>query len=863
MKKLFTFLLTTLMVVGSIGSVCYAATSQFSQTNNKAMDFSEFTYEAVAETYSYGTVRWTSQTKLIAISPTSDSVYFAYDSDEQCYHIGATYDDPYIQFRITNCAVDKFGNICDIIVTVDNMSKTSLDISDSRFASFEWNDYGNAYFGLDEGKRTDDDLVRNVINVYKSTPINSTTTNIISFKFETLATASDFTMVYVLTGTDTPVNQYDMEQYGEMGIEGTQTSMYDIDYSTASSAFADAEDWNCCEAFYVYNDASIFFDEDTTSEARNLAISVNGHPGVRTPYGSKAYSYDWTDVYATATIISDIEEDSSYKMHYSGFGCGLYYCFVNEIAAEVTSPVIEVDKTIVNEEETFTYKITQSIPSNYYSYLIRSQIGLQDTEAITKVVIKDDLSKLFDSSIDCSQILNMPTVNQVVVTNALSGEDVTSDFTIAVSGTTVSATSKDINDPDFYGQTYVVSFPVSFKEGTGLYVSSNGTTVNRIKDMAQTDYGIKVASSNQVVTSLKYLCELSVSVDHGSVDAVKVNGNDNKATVLIDNDCNYVAAFTIDSDYDFVKATLDGQDVSDEVVWSDNQGQYTLTDAAVREDIAHELIVVTKMKTGNVITHYVDTEGNDLADRIEDEGTIYSEHVSHLIEIDKYELYEEPYAVDVDYQLSEDNDVTVNYIDGTIDVYYVYVKGNGKVITHYIDTEGNDLADQIEDVGTIDSEHVSSKIDIEDYELYEEPYAVDVDYQLSEDYQVTVNYIDGAIDVYYVYTKSNGKVITHYIDKDGNDLADPIEDEGKINTPHVSGKIDIEGYELYEEPYAVDVDYQLSEDDYVTVTYIDGTIDVYYVYAKNNGVVVYEVEQEGNYTTSSFEEAFGLTVVEE
>jgi len=94
----------------------------------------------------------------------------------------------------------------------------------------------------------------------------------------------------------------------------------------------------------------------------------------------------------------------------------------------------------------------------------------------------------------------------------------------------------------------------------------------------------------------------------------------------------------------------------------------------------------------------------------------------------------------------------------------------GKVITHFVDEQGNTLADSVSQEGNVGDTYATGAISIKDYALDETKIPTNA----------TGMFTDTDINVTYVYKKvevapiQTGKVITHFVDEQGNTLAEPI-----------------------------------------------------------------------------------------
>ncbi|MEQ9763480.1 MucBP domain-containing protein, partial [Streptococcus sp. ZJ151] len=207
-----------------------------------------------------------------------------------------------------------------------------------------------------------------------------------------------------------------------------------------------------------------------------------------------------------------------------------------------------------------------------------------------------------------------------------------------------------------------------------------------------------------------------------------------------------------------------------------------------------EVTYVYKEVKGDVVVHYIDTEGNVLQDPRTDTplsstGTSYNTGENETekpttITKDgvKYELV--PHLT----QGNEEGKV----VEGTTKVTYVYKKveepttpeapKTGDVIVHYVDENGNKIADDKVDAddSLVDTPYDTTdnrpeKITTEDGKTYERVPDKTVG---NEEGKVT----EGKTEVTYVYKEVKGNVIVHYIDTEGNVIADDAEDTPETST---------------------------------------------------------------------------------
>ena len=156
-------------------------------------------------------------------------------------------------------------------------------------------------------------------------------------------------------------------------------------------------------------------------------------------------------------------------------------------------------------------------------------------------------------------------------------------------------------------------------------------------------------------------------------------------------------------------------------------------------------------------------------------------------------------------------------------VTYEYKKIAGKLVVKYVDKETGDILDSYEVNGLYGDSYETEEKSFEDYNFVE-VVGQEVGTLTEETKEVT-----------YFYEKKTGKVIVKYVDKDGNEL-EREETEEKVGKEYKTSEKEIKDYKLIEKPN--------NEEG----KYIDGTIEVVYVYDKieKGTIVVNFVDKEGN-----------------
>ncbi|MGU7914975.1 MucBP domain-containing protein, partial [Streptococcus suis] len=290
-----------------------------------------------------------------------------------------------------------------------------------------------------------------------------------------------------------------------------------------------------------------------------------------------------------------------------------------------------------------------------------------------------------------------------------------------------------------------------------------------------------------------------------------------------------------------------------------------------------EVTYVYELLQGDVIVHYVDTEGNTIADDVTDQ-TITDTGKDYDTRDNKPEKIVNDETGDVYYILPKDevkagDKETGKVVEGTTEVTYIYQKA-GSVNVNYVDTEGNVLKDPVADVTdgkpgsgydtVLDNKLASISVDGKLYRLAPaNTYNVGT---VSGDNNLTavgngkatgIDATTGTVEagvtkeITYVYQEVKGDVVVEYYDTEGNTIA-----KTEVDTPTTSVDTPYETYD--HKPATITV---VEKDGSETVYYykkvkdtsapekgdvVEGTTTVQYVYEKAGSVNVNYVDTEGN-----------------
>ena len=265
-----------------------------------------------------------------------------------------------------------------------------------------------------------------------------------------------------------------------------------------------------------------------------------------------------------------------------------------------------------------------------------------------------------------------------------------------------------------------------------------------------------------------------------------------------------------------------------------------------------EVTYVYKEVTGDVVVHYVDTEGNVIAEDKEDtKGASLNakydttDNKPEKIEKDGTVYYLTEKAVKDDSK-PENGDV----VEGKTEVTYVYEKA-GQVVVHYTDEKGNTIQVDAVDTkdgksgsayNTIDNDLKPNRITTAEGKVYE---LIPQSTKGDETGKVKAG---ETTEVTYVYKEITGNVVVHYVDTEGNTLADDTKDveNGSLSekydtTDNKPAKLEKDGTVYYLTAKELKED---SKPENGAVT--EGTTEITYVYEKAGNVLVHYVDEAGN-----------------
>ena len=327
----------------------------------------------------------------------------------------------------------------------------------------------------------------------------------------------------------------------------------------------------------------------------------------------------------------------------------------------------------------------------------------------------------------------------------------------------------------------------------------------------------------------------------------------------VDTEGNVIAEDKEDTKGASLNAKYDTTDNKPEKIEKDGTVYY-LTEKALKDDSKPENgdvvegtteITYVYEKAGNVLVHYVDEAGNTLqADAVDTKdgqpGAKYDTSDNDMkptrITTPEGKVYE---LVPASTKGNENGSVEAGK---TTEVTYVYKEVKGNVVVHYVDEAGNTIAEDIKDTtdGSVSSAYDTSDnkpatITTKDGKVY---VLVPTSTKGEESGKVT----EGTTEVTYVYKEVTGDVVVHYVDTEGNVIAEDKEDTkgASLNakydtTDNKPATIEKDGVKYYLTEKAVKDDSKPETGDVV-----EGKTEVTYVYEKAGQVVVHYVDEAGN-----------------
>ena len=223
-----------------------------------------------------------------------------------------------------------------------------------------------------------------------------------------------------------------------------------------------------------------------------------------------------------------------------------------------------------------------------------------------------------------------------------------------------------------------------------------------------------------------------------------------------------------------------------------------------------------QLKNTNVITKYINEQGNEIANNETIQGRVFDKYKTSAKEIYGYKLIETP------------ADHTGTMTEDTITVTYRYQLKDTNVIIKHVDEEGKELINNEIIQGKVFDEYKTNAKEIYGYKLIETPS------------NHTGTMAEDTITVTYHYQLKDTNVIIKHVDKEGKELVNNEIIQGKVFDEYKTSAKEIYGYQLIETPSNH------------TGTMTEDTITVIYQYQlKDTNVIIKHVDEEGKELTNN------------
>ncbi len=431
--------------------------------------------------YSYGTIFYMDGSKISVEGTLGPKVQKKINNDNNTAAFAALKGGR-IKFRISKCAIDEKGNVCDVIVEVSDI--TPFEDTLPQYVVERPNTFlpavgafGQDYIdGGDQNRGSD--RFRNVVKVSLDSD-----TNLYRIGFSTLFAESDFTINYVKTGTDTKAeinnifcvidnfnimpDDAESNHKGDGVFNGNETVLVPKSLSDQIKIVY-AENKNLVEVKKNYS----YKGKDYTAVHRSNDTSMGIKPS---PSNNKE---EWW--MSAGIMLEDLNTKGKFKIHYSGVVCGIGMEFNAPYVPKLQEPlekkiwpgsdgrpkgmgsdkiITPVEENEVKEGEIFRYAITQYLPNARAVRKVND-----DFSKVNKPYKKFEISDVLEEDLEIEG-----GKNNIKIRNE-SGEDVSEYFKEpkydeSTKEITIEALSESLSDPDFYCHYYTVIIPVKVRAG--------------------------------------------------------------------------------------------------------------------------------------------------------------------------------------------------------------------------------------------------------------------------------------------------------------------------------------------------------------------------------------------------------------
>ena len=698
--------------------------------------------DSLSYEYSYGTLVWTDGVTSLENIQVHEK--YTLVTEGGTYRFGGEEGD-ILKFRINKCSVDADGDLCDVLVTIDNIERMTS------YTPASGNILGETYFGENLS-----DPIRCVMECnFKAEKFG----DLILFNFNTIGASATFSMTYYKTGTNKTAN-----------IDYNVSSFYDIDVDTETPEQFSSEYFDGNEGMAVKN-STVYYDKSADGYLQNNAdhpsefdvgVAIRSHTTITNEDGIE-YNPSEPEKTTSCVMIQELE-NATYEMFYSGRACGMFWLFISPYTFDIPAPTIDVSKSRVYEGETFNYYINQYVPNNYYADELDFIEGVGGK--YTSFVISDQL--------DEDLVVN----GDITISNE-GGTNVTEYFDIAVQNNLMIATLKTayLSNIDFYTHLYTINIPVYIKEETG---ASKEIIENQASTFARNNLTSETQNTLVVDVALKYDVDITGSIDHGSIyiDDGTASSTAYKSTSVDHGNSNTnTVYFTVADEYNLVGVTVDNQAIEpSDLSQSNGVYSYTITDTNITSDVSHNVTVTTAVKDAQVIVKHIDESGKSLCEDETINGKVFADYTTSPKTFYGYSSTETP--------SNSAGQMTLT----PITVTYVYALKDAKVNVLYVDEEGDRLADPESITGKVFDDYATSAKEIYGWRLTSTPA------------NATGTMTEEDITVTYVYTQKQASVTANYVDEDGAQIDTSVITSGNVGDSYATSAKEIYGYELTENP---------------------------------------------------------------
>uniref|UniRef100_UPI0037576714 MucBP domain-containing protein n=1 Tax=Streptococcus suis TaxID=1307 RepID=UPI0037576714 len=416
-----------------------------------------------------------------------------------------------------------------------------------------------------------------------------------------------------------------------------------------------------------------------------------------------------------------------------------------------------------------------------------------------------------------------------------------------ISGTTDAGTAVDSTVIDTPKTTPGIVYNTDEDNKPATITTADGTVYHykEVKDTSAATTGTVEAG----VTTVQYVYEKAGSV---IVKYVDENGNPISGVT----DAGTTTASTVDDTKNGKPgSTYDTTDLKPNTITTTDGKVYRLVPAATKGDETGEVVsgetkevtYVYQLVKGDVVVHYVDTDGNTIAADVTDTptsvtGTAYDTKDNKPAKITAADgtVY---YYQKVDANSASE---TGKVVEGTTEVTYIYEKA-GSVTVNYVTTDGTVIKSPVKDEENAEpgksystEDNKPETITTEDGKTYrlvpnkttgEETGTV----TSGEDKQVT-----------YVYEEVKGNVVVEYYNTAGEKIATDVEDTPASSTGTAYTTLDNKPETITAADGTVYYYKEVKADSAAeTGDVVEGTTTVKYVYEQAGNVVVNYITEDG------------------